>query len=546
MNFEVLKFKNIRRAVLAAILLPFVFMIAEGVVLIRSSLMQYRALENDHLFADVLARGGSIAANEILAELVATRTYINNPDEMTRAAMMERRSALDSERARFNASLPPVETLDLGLQSQLSDLRLAYSRIVAARSAVDRGYYGKGGNPVHIYGQAGLKQLGLVSSLSSRIHDPVLMRKSSELMSILLTYYGERLIGNLGQRYFDQTDFSAMSHEQLVQGEMMLGNGMDRLRFHSSSPVVREILAYRAQPDEVWADTFTKAMVSGALRPDKAIRDKWIGIQNERLDFLRQKIASVTDDIHVTGQKLSIRSHIHMTVVLALSFGLVLLVALIVALAVRGIRLVARVTEERELLINELRNAAQTDLLTGLYNRRGFEAAALALLMQAEYGSRWISVVLFDLDHFKKINDVYGHDAGDIVLKHVAGIARESFRSFDLLVRHGGEEFMALLPDSTPEDAAIVAERVRLAIEAADIALPSGEHLRVTASFGCAGRANAVSNRNFDDLVKRADLALYAAKASGRNCVVAGPIVPVAAPQEERRKAAGGTHDLRS
>jgi diguanylate cyclase (GGDEF)-like protein len=544
MNFEAVKFKNIRRAVLAAILLPFVFMIAEGVVLIRSSLTQYRALENDHLFADVLARGGSIAANQILAELVATRTYINNPDETTRAAMLERRSALDIERAHFNASLPAAEALDVGLRSQLSNLRLAYSRIIAARSAVDQGYYGKGGNPVHIYGQAGLKQLGLVESLSLRIHDPVFMRKSSELMSILLSYYGERLIGNLGQRYLDRTDFSAMSHEQLVQGQMMLGNGMDRLRFHSSSPVVRDILAYRAQADEVWADTFTQAMVSGALRPDKAIRDKWIGIQNARLSFLRQKIDSVTTDIHVTGEALSMRSHVHMTIVLALSCGLVLLVALIAALAVRGIRLVARVTEERELLIKELRNAAQTDLLTGLYNRRGFEAAALALLMQAKYGSRWISVVLFDLDHFKKINDMHGHDAGDIVLKRVAGIARETFRSFDLLVRHGGEEFMALLPDSTPEDAAVVAERVRSAIEAAEIELPGGEILRVTASFGCAGRANAASNRNFEDLVKRADLALYAAKASGRNCVVAGPVVP-AAGQEERRRMAAGSHESR-
>ncbi|MBB3594688.1 diguanylate cyclase (GGDEF)-like protein [Rhizobium sp. BK529] len=541
MNFESVKFKNTSRAVLVAILLPFVFMVAEGVVLIRSSLMQYQALENDHLFADVLARGGSIAANEILAELVATRIYVNNPDEATKASMKERRSALDSERAHFNASIPPIGTLDLGLQSQLSDLRLAYSRIIATRSAVDQGYYGKDGNPVHIYGQAGLKQLGLVESLSSRIHDPVLLRKSNELMSILLTYYGERLIGSLGQRYFDRADFSPMSHGQLVQGEMMLGNGMDRLRFQSSSSVVREILVYRAQPDEVWADTLTQAMVSGALRPDKTIRDKWLGIQNERLDFLRQKIDSVTDDIHVTGQKLSMRSHIHMTVVLALSSGLVLLVALIAVLAVRGVRLVARVTEERELLVNELRNAAQTDLLTGLYNRRGFEAAALALLTQAEYGSRWISVVLFDLDHFKKINDAHGHDAGDIVLKQVARIARENFRSFDLLVRHGGEEFMALLPDSMPEDAATVAERVRLAIEAADIELPSGELLRVTASFGCAGRANATSNRNFDDLVKRADLALYAAKASGRNCVVAGPVVPTASSHEGRRNAADST-----
>jgi len=83
---------------------------------------------------------------------------------------------------------------------------------------------------------------------------------------------------------------------------------------------------------------------------------------------------------------------------------------------------------------------------------------------------------------------------------------------------------------------------VRLAIEAAEIPLENGDILKVTASFGCAGRANEATNRNFEDLVKRADLALYAAKASGRNCVVSGPIVP----QEERRKtASGGGFDSR-
>jgi diguanylate cyclase (GGDEF)-like protein len=536
MNFEIIKFRSIRRAVLAAILLPFIFMIAEGVLLIRSSWVQYRSLENDRELADVIARGGSIASGQILAELVATRTHLANPTDQTAAAMRQARAELDQERAKFDKSLPPRTSLDSGLRTQLSDLGLAYSRIIAARSAVDQGFYPRGSNPIHIFGQAGLKQLGVADALSPLIHDPVLLRKSSDLMSILLTYYGERLINNVGTRYLDQANFSIMSHEQLVQGELLLGSGMDRLRFHTSSPVVQEILAYRHRPEQVRADMITQAILTGALKPSKEIHDQWTTRQADRVKFLMQKIRFVTSDIHVTGEDLATQSHIHMTFVFALSIGLALLVALIALLAFKGVGLVSRVTREREELIGELRSAAQTDLLTGLYNRRGFEAAASALIAQAERGSRWISVVLFDLDHFKKVNDVHGHDAGDAVLKSVAETARKNFRSFDLLVRHGGEEFMALLPDSTPNDAATVAERVREAIEGAEIILPNGVSLKLTASFGCAGRSNTHSNRNFEDLIKRADLALYAAKASGRNCVVSGSTVP-ASPMEERRKS---------
>ncbi|TAW79855.1 GGDEF domain-containing protein [Rhizobium ruizarguesonis] len=517
-----MKFETIKKVILAAILLPFVFMLIEGVVVIRASVTQYRDLEKDRQFADVLARGGSIAATEILSEIGATRLYLARPNSRTAADMQQSRVTLDHERRAFYASLPSRDALDEGLVGELSILSLAYSRIVAARSAVDQGRY-TGSDPGSIYWYAALKQLAVVDALSPLISDPVLLEKSNQLMGILLTYYGERLITGIGTRYLNQGVSARLPVELFMQGKVMLGEGMDHMVFHSSAPIVRTIVAYLGRSSQVKANAITDA----------------IAAQSERMTFLQQKMIEAAKDIHETGENLSTRSHIHLTRILALCAGLLILATLVLLLAAKGLRLIDRLTQDRETLVGELRSAAQTDLLTGLYNRRGFEVAASALLTQAEHGSRWISVVLFDLDHFKKINDVHGHDAGDAVLRQVAGVARQNFRSFDLLVRHGGEEFLALLPDSTPDDAAIVAERVRLAIEAAEIPLPSGDVLKVTASFGCAGRANEASNRNFEDLVKRADLALYAAKASGRNCVVSGPTLP-APVQEERRKAASG------
>jgi diguanylate cyclase (GGDEF)-like protein len=538
-----MKFETIKKVILAAILLPFAFMLIEGVVVIRASVTQYRDLEKDRQFADVLARGGSIAATEILSEIGATRLYLARPNSRTAADMQQSRVTLDHERRAFYASLPSRDALDEGLVGELSILSLAYSRIVAARSAVDQGRYA-GSDPGSIYWYAALKQLAVVDALSPLISDPVLLEKSNQLMGILLTYYGERLITGIGTRYLNQGVSARLPVELFMQGKVMLGEGMDHMVFHSSAPIVRTIVAYLGRSSQVKANAITDAILAGS-RPTRAVHDAWAAAQSERMTFLQQKMIEAAKDIHETGENLSTRSHIHLTRILALCAGLLILATLVLLLAAKGLRLIDRLTQDRETLVGELRSAAQTDLLTGLYNRRGFEVAASALLTQAEHGSRWISVVLFDLDHFKKINDVHGHDAGDAVLRQVAGVARQNFRSFDLLVRHGGEEFLALLPDSTPDDAAIVAERVRLAIEAAEIPLPSGDVLKVTASFGCAGRANEASNRNFEDLVKRADLALYAAKASGRNCVVSGPTLPAPAQEERRKAASGGGFDSR-
>lgn len=173
---------------------------------------------------------------------------------------------------------------------------------------------------------------------------------------------------------------------------------------------------------------------------------------------------------------------------------------------------------ERETLITELRQLSHRDHLTGLMNRRAFDDLAPAQLAQAER-HRWpLALLLFDLDHFKRINDEHGHEAGDQVLQHVAQLAQAQLRSGDLLARYGGEEFLALLPDCDDQAALALAERLRQAIQQQPTRLPDGSVLNLSASFGLAAWL-AGPQASLPELFSRADAALYAAKAQGRNQV---------------------------
>lgn len=161
-----------------------------------------------------------------------------------------------------------------------------------------------------------------------------------------------------------------------------------------------------------------------------------------------------------------------------------------------------------------VRRLTVTDPLTRIANRRGLMTA---LRMAASFSDRRrvpLSVVSFDVDHFKQVNDNFGHDAGDRVLRHVARVATACCRREDLAGRAGGEEFLLILPATSESEAAVVAERLRARLEATSA--PRTE-LRVTASFGVAQRYPGEAP---DSLLRRADRALYSAKASGRNGVV--------------------------
>jgi len=169
--------------------------------------------------------------------------------------------------------------------------------------------------------------------------------------------------------------------------------------------------------------------------------------------------------------------------------------------------------------LDESVELAVTDALTGLHNRRYMETHLAALAEQAGATGRPLSLVLVDIDNFKTINDTYGHEAGDCVLRQFAARFRRNTRSIDLACRIGGEEFVVVMPDSGLERACQMAERLRECI-AGEPFQPDGEtRLTVTASVGVATLGQPQGS--LDALFKRADQALYVAKRGGRNRVVA-------------------------
>ncbi|MBU2663885.1 GGDEF domain-containing protein [Actinoplanes bogorensis] len=165
-------------------------------------------------------------------------------------------------------------------------------------------------------------------------------------------------------------------------------------------------------------------------------------------------------------------------------------------------------------LVGAHRQTAITDELTGLRSRRYFVQALQSETARHERSGDGLSVLLLDIDHFKLVNDTYGHDGGDRVLVEVARRLARAVREGDLVARYGGEEFAVLLPQSDPGEAYGVAERIRLSVADQPIPVGDGRHHRVTVSVGLA------STSATDTLIHDADQALYAAKRGGRDRVV--------------------------
>ncbi len=181
-----------------------------------------------------------------------------------------------------------------------------------------------------------------------------------------------------------------------------------------------------------------------------------------------------------------------------------------------GILMLSDITE-RELLMQRLEEMAVYDSLTGLFNRRALMDYLESEIDRSLRHQRPLSLLMIDLDHFKKINDTYGHQAGDLVLRSAAAVCRETVRSHDVVGRYGGEEIAVLLAETRLLDALAVAERIRANIANIDIAYGDA-HIKVTASIGAAA-IPAGEKTDSNTLIKTTDEALYRAKNEGRNRV---------------------------
>ena len=171
---------------------------------------------------------------------------------------------------------------------------------------------------------------------------------------------------------------------------------------------------------------------------------------------------------------------------------------------------------EEQYHIRCIEENAKIDPMTGLHNRRWLEDMYTREMHRSNMGNFKLIAFMIDIDHFKQVNDTYGHLAGDQVLISVAQTLIRSLRPSDMPVRYGGEEFSVFLPGTTDENAKIIAERIRRNMENMSISLADGTILQVTVSIGYAER---IENDTVESLIDRADKALYYAKENGRNRV---------------------------
>jgi diguanylate cyclase (GGDEF)-like protein len=163
--------------------------------------------------------------------------------------------------------------------------------------------------------------------------------------------------------------------------------------------------------------------------------------------------------------------------------------------------------------------ASNTDPLTGVSNRRYFVPAIRHELIRSQRFNNDVSLIILDIDDFKKINDVHGHSTGDTAICALANICRRTARQIDIVARLGGDEFAILLLEVSLEDALIVAERIRLAVQNTPVKSFEGAEVKFTVSIGVAEQPT--NNMSEEWLIELADAAMYDAKSAGRNCVVA-------------------------
>lgn len=178
---------------------------------------------------------------------------------------------------------------------------------------------------------------------------------------------------------------------------------------------------------------------------------------------------------------------------------------------------IRQLQEELRLANEKLMLVSHTDHLTGLYNRRYLMDVIERELSRVQRGGGFLSLLILDIDHFKEINDHYGHQGGDMVLAEAASVFRKELRVYDTAARYGGDEFIAVIPGASLNEAMAVAERIRISVEKSRFS-ERMEAVQLTVSIGVAAYSCA-RIETMEDFIREADGALYRAKAGGRNRV---------------------------
>jgi diguanylate cyclase len=284
---------------------------------------------------------------------------------------------------------------------------------------------------------------------------------------------------------------------------------------------IRHLLERSDVPLSGYAPMLEALDLAEARLPDmeREIRARSEAGEGEDLDTLLTLGAEVEEELAWAYSELNELLHAasaeQRRMMERLSLAVILLVGLLLLVVGALMLALLRILQQRE----TLRHQSETDALTGLANRRKIYAAAEQELARGRRGEGPLGLVLIDLDHFKEINDRFGHPTGDAVLKAFARTLRDAVREVDYPVRMGGEEFAILMPDTDLAGATRLAERIRAATEA--LALPgrARDHT-LTASLGVT--ASDEATEHFDQLFSRADQLLYLAKSRGRNHVAWG------------------------
>lgn len=257
--------------------------------------------------------------------------------------------------------------------------------------------------------------------------------------------------------------------------------------------------------------------------PSNVLDQKYTFIQSDGISYMVYPVTTLKD---VTGQEIGqivfiknmekYTSSIDMLRTIYIILGLFLLVISYYLMKViftrytKTIEIYQSQLERKNRTLSELNN---TDFMTKISNRRFLQKMLGKELKRSIRYHNALSIILFDVDNFKHINDTYGHNAGDEVLKNIAKILMNKTRESDYIGRWGGEEFIILTPQTTINSAAVLAEEIRLSIERFNFNKPN----RVTCSFGISELNDEMES---DELIRKADHALYQAKKSGKNCVV--------------------------